>query len=92
MNDKPAQASAALPIEVRNKIREWLSNTYGRDHPAVPIDLIQVLKQPPRIIYRVEINVSTVTKSGHRDTVYLEVYSEASGSPIIDQEMVVFFD
>jgi hypothetical protein len=89
----PEQSNQApvIPVEVRNKVREWLVGTYGRDHSGVPLRLIEKVKLDGLTIYRLEVDVTVITTSPRRETVYLAVTARSGAPPQIDQDTVVFF-
>jgi len=91
MTDKSNQ-SAAIPVEVRRKIHEWVIGTFSTAVPGVPIDLIEKVTKSALTIYRVEVDITSITTSVQRQTVYLAVNTRSGAAPEIDQDSVVFFD
>jgi hypothetical protein len=84
--------SAAIPIEVRQAIREWVIGTYGLDNPGVPLQLIEKVVRAGQTIYRIEADVKDIVASPKRTPVFMAVISRAGAAPEIDQDTVVFFD
>ena len=90
MTQQPDQARV-IPVEVRNTVREWLVGTFGRDHSGVPLQLIEKVRLGNVIIYRLELDITVITTSPQRETVFLAVTTEPGVAPAIDPDTVVFF-
>jgi hypothetical protein len=91
MTTTPDQSSA-IPVEVRKTIDEWITSAYGQKHLGVPIFLIEKVRKSGQTIYRVELDVTLITTSPHRETVYMSVNSRSGVAPEVDKDSVVFFE
>ena len=88
----PGNTSQAVPVAVRDLIRDWLSGTYDSAPPGFPIRIIETVPKPAGMVLRLEIDVNVVTLSPRRETIYMEVINGPGDTYEIDYSTIVLFN